>query len=186
MIISICRYCKTDCLLIYEIFKMSATFLLGSAAQQCARLFLNKVTQYSVDRQIQRLLVIVHFFKTMNVIKEASYPFAKNHKTNPLQNLIDGFGGHLEQGCKFWSNLYKIFSQLRIQAPVFSLMSCLKVYKLEKYQLMLSGCNRIHRSGRAFAGFAELSQSHKGSKSNLYPSTEFSPIARLTPKLSIQ
>ena len=36
------------------------------------------------------------------MIKEASHPFAKNHKTNPLQNLIDGFG-HLEQGCKFWS-----------------------------------------------------------------------------------
>ena len=43
---------------------MSATFILKSAARQCARLFLNKFTQYSVDRYIQRLLVIVHFFKT--------------------------------------------------------------------------------------------------------------------------
>ena len=41
----------------------------------------------------------------------------------------------LSENCEGFTKKLEasIFSQLPIQAPVFSLMSCLKVYKLEKY-----------------------------------------------------
>ena len=59
--------------------------------------------------------------------------------------------------------------QLHLQELIFVFIDFLKVWEWETYKFIVLGCQRIHKPGRAFSGFSQISMELYGSKIQLAP-----------------